>query len=266
MGDVSKYYYEYAGQQMGPVAANQLVARGVTASTLVWREGMSDWAAAETVPALRDLFAPPQPVSSRPAAPTRAQPVRPTRPGMPPPSPARSVFTRKNLLMGLVVLVAIGAEVASRAEPDAAEPERTEQQNDAPAQEEEVKEIGYAAKHLHDEDASEDRVEAQTEESAASESATYYWYGCAFCGKLITAHKEPGFSRCPAKTGISGTEHTWEKLGAVGDKQYTCYFCAASISTDVRPEPGKCLMSPNKGGISGLGHQWEESGVSINRM
>lgn len=266
MEDINIYYYEQAGQQMGPVAANELVAQGVTTSTLVWCEGMSNWAAAGTVPTLRDLFAPSQPIPVQPAASASTQAAKPTRPRMAPPAPARSVFTGKNLLMGLVVLVAIGAEVASRAEPDAAEPERTEHQDDAPAQEKEVKEIGYAAKHLHDKDASEDRVEAQTKESAASESATYYWYGCTFCGKLITAHKEPGFSRCPAKTGISGTEHTWEKLGAVGDKQYTCYFCAASISTDARPEPGKCLMSPNKGGISGLGHQWEESGVPINRM
>ena len=168
--------------------------------------------------------------------------------------------------MGLVVLVAIGAEVASRAKPDMAKSETTGQQDDAPAQEEEVKEIGYAAKHLHDEDALEDREETEAVEPAASESATYYWYGCTSCGKMITAREEPGFSRCPAKTGISGIEHSWEKLGAAGDKHYTCYFCAASVSTDARPELGKCLMSPNKGGISGLGHQWEESGVSINRM
>lgn len=263
MAEEINYYYEHAGQQAGPVTANQLVAHGVTEYTVVWCEGMANWAAAGTVPALRDLFAPIQPVPALPAAP--AQVAKPTLPRMPPPA-SKSVFTGKNLLIGLVVLVAIGAEVVSRDKPDVAEPNATEQQADAPAQEEEVKEIGYAAKHLHEEDASEDRGEAQAEESAASESATYYWYGCTSCGKLITAREEPGFSRCPAKTGISGIEHSWEKLGAVGDKHYTCYFCAASVSMNARPEPGKCLMSLNKGGISGLGHQWEESGVSINRM
>ena len=264
MEDMSKYYYEQGGQQVGPVTANQLVAQGVTASTLVWCEGMPTWAPAGTVPALRDLFAPPKPAPARPVAPASAHAAKSTRSRMPPPAPAKSVFTGKNLLIGLVVLLAIGAEVASRAKPDAAEPE-TAQQDEIPTQEE-IKEIGYAARHLHEEDALEARGEAVAEESVASKSATYYWYECTSCGKLITARKEPGYNRCPAKTGISGTEHSWEKLGEIGDKHYTCYFCSASVSTDSRPEPGKCLMSPNKGGISGLGHQWEESGVSINRM
>lgn len=165
------YYYEKEGQQAGPLASNQLVAQGVTASTLVWYEGIPEWVAAGTVPALRDLFAPLQPVTVRPAVPASTQVVKPTRPRMPPPAPTKSVFTSKNILIGLVVLLALGAEVASRAETDAAEPEPTVQQDDAPVQEEEVKEIGYAANHLHDEDADASDEESSMETPAASKPA-----------------------------------------------------------------------------------------------
>jgi hypothetical protein len=171
MAEQTTYYYEQAGQQAGPVAANQLVAQGVTASTLVWCENMADWAAAETVPALRDLFAPIQLIPPQPAAPASAPAAKPTQPRMPPPTPTKSVFTGKNILIGLVVLLALGAEVASRAEPDTAEPEPIEQQDDAPAQVEEVKEIGYAAKHMHDEDAEVSREESSVDPPAASEPA-----------------------------------------------------------------------------------------------
>lgn len=265
MKNLSLYYYECAGQQAGPLAADQLIAQGVKATTMVWREGMLGWAPADTIPELRTLFAPSIPAPAQPALPTKAQPATLTRPRMSPAAPARSIFTGKNLLLGLVVLLAIGGEVASRIEPDAADSTPTGQQSDAPAQEEEVKEIGYAANHLHDEDAETGSEEAEVEEPVVSKATTHYWYGCASCGKLITASKEPGYSKCPAKTGISGTDHSWGNLGEIGDKQYTCYFCSASVSTQSRPEPGKCLMSPNKGGTSGLGHKWEESGVSITR-
>jgi hypothetical protein len=165
------YYYEQAGHQAGPVAASQLVAHGVTAFTLIWCEGMTDWAAAGTVSALRDLFIPPQPVPVRPAVPASTQVAKLTRPRMPPPTPTKSVFTGKNIIIGLVVLLALGAEVASRTEPDTAEPEPTAQQDDAPVQEEEVKEIGYAANHLHDEDAEASGEESSMETTAASKPA-----------------------------------------------------------------------------------------------
>lgn len=259
------YFYEQAGQQAGPIAGDQLVTNGVRASTLIWREGMPDWVAAGMVPELSDFFAPTISAPTRPALSSSAHQVKPVRPRMPPSTPVRSVFTGKNILMGIVVLLAFGAEVASRTEPDSAVPELKEQQRDAPAQEEEIKEIGYAANHLHDEDAEMSTEEAEVEEPVVSKPITHYWYGCASCGKLFTASKEPGYSKCPAKTGISGTDHSWSNLGEIGDKQYTCYFCSASVSTQSRPESGKCLMSPNKGGVFGLGHQWEESGVSITR-
>jgi hypothetical protein len=171
MKNLSLYYYECAGQQAGPLAADQLVAQGVKATTLVWREGMSSWIPADAVPELRTLFAPSVPAPTQPALPTKAQPATLTRPRMSPAAPARSVFTGKNLLLGLVVLLAIGAEVASRVEPDAADSTPTGQQSDAPAQEEEVKEIGYAANHLHDEEVGGSSEETVAETPTASESA-----------------------------------------------------------------------------------------------
>lgn len=257
------YFYEKAGRQAGPLAGDQLVAQGVEASTLIWRAGLPDWVAAGTVPELRAFFTPSNPVVA-PAPPTAtASPVKPLRPPMPPATPARSVFTGKNLKIAAVVLLALGAELASRGKPDITEPAQAEQQTAEQAPEGEIKEIGYADRHLHDDDEPEDREEVRASEPHATKSVTYYWYGCSSCGKLLTARAMPGYSRCPSKTGTSGTEHTWDKLGQVGYKQYACYFCAASVSTVARPESSRC---PSKEGTSGLGHQWEESGVPINRL
>ena len=58
------YYYAINGQQYGPVEPNQLVANGVTATTLVWCEGMAQWLPANQVPELAPYFpavAPPMP-------------------------------------------------------------------------------------------------------------------------------------------------------------------------------------------------------------
>lgn len=58
------------GQQAGPydlVTLQPLVAQGVvTPATLVWRAGMAQWAAAQTVPELASLFGPPAPPSAPP--------------------------------------------------------------------------------------------------------------------------------------------------------------------------------------------------------
>ena len=69
------------------------------------------------------------------------------------------------------MLLALGAEVASRAKSDAAEPAPTKQKNDAPAQEEEIKEIGYAANHLHDEEVGGSSEETVEETPTAKEPA-----------------------------------------------------------------------------------------------
>ena len=57
--DMEKYYYlTPQNEQMGTVDANQLVALGVNANTLVWTQGMSQWAPAGQVQELKPFFAP----------------------------------------------------------------------------------------------------------------------------------------------------------------------------------------------------------------
>ena len=165
------YFYEQAGQQAGPLPGDQLVAQGVKAATLVWWAEAPDWVAAGTVPELQVFFTPSPPVATLPPPAPAASLVKPLRPVVPTSTPARSLFTGRNLKIGVVVLLALGAEVASRAKPDVTEPERTERQATAPEPEEEIKEIGYAANHLHNEDASTSGEEPSVEFSAASEPA-----------------------------------------------------------------------------------------------
>lgn len=165
------YFYEQAGQQAGPLPGNQLVAQGVKEATLVWWAEATDWVAAGMVPELQVFFTPFHPATISPSPAPAANLVKPLRPVVPTSTPARSLFTGRNLKIGVVVLLALGAEVASRAKPDVTEPERTERQATAPEPEEEIKEIGYAANHLHNEDASTSGEEPSVEFSAASEPA-----------------------------------------------------------------------------------------------
>jgi membrane protease subunit (stomatin/prohibitin family) len=57
----SGYFVGIGGQQQGPFDAAALAARirdgSLTRTTLVWRQGMANWVAAETVPELQPLFA-----------------------------------------------------------------------------------------------------------------------------------------------------------------------------------------------------------------
>jgi membrane protease subunit (stomatin/prohibitin family) len=57
----SSFFVGIGGQQQGPFDAASLTARvrdgSLTRTTLVWRQGMANWAAAETVPELQPLFA-----------------------------------------------------------------------------------------------------------------------------------------------------------------------------------------------------------------
>ncbi len=79
-----KYYMHIGGQQVGPYEENELPSHGLTASTMVWREGMPDWVAASQVPELSHLLPPsqqppsyqPQP-SYGPQQPYGAQPPMP---------------------------------------------------------------------------------------------------------------------------------------------------------------------------------------------
>ena len=53
-----KYYMHTGGQQLGPFEESELPSHGLTASTMVWREGMPDWVAASQVPELSHLLPP----------------------------------------------------------------------------------------------------------------------------------------------------------------------------------------------------------------
>jgi hypothetical protein len=55
-----KYYMHTGGQQLGPFEESELPSHGLTASTMVWREGMPDWEAASQVPELSHLLPPSQ--------------------------------------------------------------------------------------------------------------------------------------------------------------------------------------------------------------
>ena len=52
-----KYYIAENGNQVGPLEINQLLSRGVTVNTLVWHEGMTEWAPASGVAPISEMFA-----------------------------------------------------------------------------------------------------------------------------------------------------------------------------------------------------------------
>lgn len=65
------YYVTEAGEQVGPVTMERLREAGIGRDTLVWCEGMADWAEAEQLPELAELFVeampcPPPPPRHRP--------------------------------------------------------------------------------------------------------------------------------------------------------------------------------------------------------
>ena len=54
-----KFFIVENNVQAGPYTIEELRARNIQPSTLVWREGMADWIAAGRVPELACLFTPP---------------------------------------------------------------------------------------------------------------------------------------------------------------------------------------------------------------
>lgn len=77
------YYLDSQNQQQGPVAPEALAALGVTAATLVWKDGMPQWTPAGQVAELAALLSQPAP-QPQPEAPQSAaqayQPVEPYQP------------------------------------------------------------------------------------------------------------------------------------------------------------------------------------------
>lgn len=70
-----KYYIAINGQPKGPFGHHQLLINGLTATSLVWTEGMADWAQAQSIPELQELlFGRPDLDSSNPDEVTAATP------------------------------------------------------------------------------------------------------------------------------------------------------------------------------------------------
>lgn len=58
-----QWYAAVNQQQLGPLSTADLLAAGIRGDTLVWRSGLAQWQAAQTVPELRDrLTSPPPPL------------------------------------------------------------------------------------------------------------------------------------------------------------------------------------------------------------
>ena len=50
------YISQGNGQKQGPFKRDKLLSNGLKSNTLVWREGMSQWMAANAIPELADLL------------------------------------------------------------------------------------------------------------------------------------------------------------------------------------------------------------------
>lgn len=71
---MSQYYYINAqGTQVGPTEASQLTSV-ITSKTLVWREGMTNWVPAGTIPELAALVPPSIPVPGSASPQSAAKP------------------------------------------------------------------------------------------------------------------------------------------------------------------------------------------------
>lgn len=81
---MKEFYMVKDGQRIGPMPVDQLLQMGLQPETLVWTDGMANWAAANQVPELLNIFAPAQPAV--PAAPVQpSAPVAPVQPAAPAP-------------------------------------------------------------------------------------------------------------------------------------------------------------------------------------
>jgi hypothetical protein len=53
---MSQYYYTDGKERFGPFTLDQLKEKGITGSTLVWKEGLTDWVPAGQMMELNSLF------------------------------------------------------------------------------------------------------------------------------------------------------------------------------------------------------------------
>ena len=60
------YYYEYNGHQIGSVTFEELQAKKIEPTTLVWYEGLTEWTEAKNIPELKGMFAAMPPPINKP--------------------------------------------------------------------------------------------------------------------------------------------------------------------------------------------------------
>ena len=72
------FFLDKNNQQQGPVQPERLAENGVTPQTLVWTEGMTDWAPAETIAELQPFLQTPGSGTCPPPPPHQPQPPRAT--------------------------------------------------------------------------------------------------------------------------------------------------------------------------------------------
>ncbi len=56
MHNMNYYYYEKDGEQLGPFSIEELKLNRINKNTLVWTEGMDEWAKAKTLIELKDIL------------------------------------------------------------------------------------------------------------------------------------------------------------------------------------------------------------------
>ena len=136
-----EYYIVLNGVKEGPFALEELKAKGVTESTLVWKNGLTDWVKASTLPEVMQALytapaapqpqaapVPPQPQPApipQPApapepapapqpAPQYQQPAQPkpqasqAKPQPAPSGPAPDDYQQKNLILAIVSFICCG--------------------------------------------------------------------------------------------------------------------------------------------------------------
>lgn len=95
-----EYYIVLNGVKEGPFALADLKSKGVTETTLVWKNGLTDWVKANTLPEVMEAITPkpaPQPIPAAPQQqPQPASPYqRPAQPtAAPQPQPAPQTYSQ----------------------------------------------------------------------------------------------------------------------------------------------------------------------------
>ena len=74
---MKQYYIIRNEQQAGPYTLEELASMAITPDTIVWTEGMADWAPAREVSQLQSLFAPTAQTPPHYSAPTYGMPTAP---------------------------------------------------------------------------------------------------------------------------------------------------------------------------------------------